>query len=481
MAEKLVPLNVKDVGPSTQKIIDALKATIKGQDRAVDDLSEAFARYQAGLKDADRPIFVALLLGPSGVGKTLVSETLAKHFFGSKTAFTKISGPEYSQPHEVARLIGSPPGYIGYRDPSGPDYDPTSSTPVLSQYNIDRHHYELTKSRKAKELKSLNVLYEKNQTDEAKLKRSRQDIQKIKELMNVLRGWVKSLEKQCQSETDAQKKQALASELDELKKQISEYDQHFSVLEKDLKQFDKEFKLKKEVFEKNFALAKKEGYLYDHDNPANFLSILLFDEIEKAHPDLFNILLEITDKGRIQLGNGKITSFKYSFIFMTGNVARDQIADILTGGKIGFGKNQAAADKKVDKDIYSVAMEEAKKVFPPEFIGRLDKVIVFRPLSSETMIEILDAHINDLRNDLVKAKKPLTIEISQSAKEFLVRKATERAEYGARMIKSRIKKYITDKLVRAFDNGSLKPSDVVVIDLVAVDGKEKLNFSKKEK
>lgn len=310
-----IPLDPDQPSQETAERLEFFLKNIKGQDNAVKALSEAIEIYSAGLNFKNRPIYVVLLLGPSGVGKTLLSELLAEYWFGSRSAFTKIECEKFTQQHSIEELVGSPPGYIGYFDPNNIRYQGTE--PLLLQKNIDRHHCESLKEN--------------------------QDIEK-----EIL---------------------AIENELNTLGVQIGNNQQYFSQERNNL------VAKYKQLFDRIKMLEAKKRIILQ--TIKNFRSIILFDEIEKAHPTFYNLLLNIIDKGELRLRNGMMTKFNNSVILMTSNIGSKDIADLISDKKIGF----RAGEKQTDLDykIYENAASAAKNHFPPEFLGRIDKLIIFRP------------------------------------------------------------------------------------------------------
>lgn len=480
MTAKMTPINTKDLGSNSQKMLAWFKERHKGQDRALEDLVQAVALYNNDLNDPNQPIFKALFLGPSGSGKTHLVELLAEYLFNNRNGLTKINCAELKQSHEVARLIGSPPGYVGYQDPSGPNYDPESGTPLLSQWNVDKHHFMSISQAHEDEIRKVTEQLKKIAKQAEVLEELTKEVVTYTPRLKKIEELIEHLAVREKSETDSANLKIISKQLKEARQRRDQLNKEYNDKLKKL-EADSDFLTKEELSSKQIVEnLKKLGVFYDFEHPNSYLSVILFDEIEKAHDDLFNILLEVMDKGRLQLSNGRITDLRHSFIFMTGNVASEKIADILSGGRIGFRQQESKNFQGVDKEIYNVTVEEAQKVFSPAFMGRLDKIIVFRPLTLEALIEIVDIHLQELHQRFLKSEKPIVIELDRAAKEFIAKEALVRTELGARVLKARVKKYINNRLVRAFDNGSLSKGDAVIVKLEKIGEKEKLVFYKKE-
>src|SRR3954462_15255005 len=302
---------------------DEVHQTVIGQDEAIRAISKAIRRSRAGLKDPRRPIGSFVFSGPTGGGKTELARALAKFLFADESALIRVDMSEYMEKFSVSRLIGAPPGYVGYED---------SGT--------------LTKA------------------------------------------------------------------------------------------------------------IRRKPY-----------SVILLDEIEKAHPDVFNILLQVLDEGHLTDNNGRQIDFKNTVVIMTSNVGA---RDITKGKGLGFttGDSTTSFERMQEK-----VKEELKVVFNPEFLNRLDDVIVFHPLNREHITQIVSILLKDVRKRL--AEDELTIRLTDSATELLVKHGYDEA-YGARPLKRSIQKYIEDPLSDKILLGEFSRGDEIEVD-AAADG-SKLDF-----
>ncbi|SHH70202.1 ATP-dependent Clp protease ATP-binding subunit ClpC [Caloranaerobacter azorensis DSM 13643] len=307
------------------KMEEILHKRVIGQEQAVKAVSNAIRRARVGLKDPNRPIGSFIFLGPTGVGKTELSKALAEALFGDENAMIRVDMSEYMEKHSVSKLVGSPPGYVGYEEGG-----------------------QLTEK------------------------------------------------------------------------------------------------------------VRRKPY-----------SVILFDEIEKAHPDVFNILLQLLDDGRLTDAKGRVVDFKNTVIIMTSNVGASTIKKQKT---LGF-----AAQKDQEKEEYEKMkeniMEELRKSFRPEFLNRIDEVIVFHPLNKEHIKQIVDLMVKDLENRL-KALN-INIKVTEKAKEYLAKEGYD-PTYGARPLKRSITKLIEDKLSEEILKGNISKDDNIVVDF---DG-EKLTFNR---
>ena len=293
-----------------------LHQRVIGQNEAVDAVAKAIRRGRVGLKDPNRPIGSFLFLGPTGVGKTELSKALAESLFGNEDAMIRIDMSEYMEGHSVSKLIGSPPGYVG---------------------------------------------------------------------------------------------------------------------------FDEGGQLTEKIRRKPY-------------------SVILFDEIEKAHPDVMNMLLQILDDGRLTDAQGRTVNFKNTVIIMTSNIGARLITDKTT---LGF----SAGDKKEESQkeyetIKKDVMGELKKQFRPEFINRIDEIIVFHKLNDEDIKQIIDIMLNQVTKRM-KAKD-IELEIDDSVKELIAKKGVD-TNYGARPLKRAIQNILEDKIAEEILDGNIKPNKKAVI------------------
>ncbi len=296
----------------TLHLPEQLHKRVVGQDTAVSLVSDAILRSRAGIKDPSKPIGSFLFLGPTGVGKTELAKALAEALFDDENSVVRIDMSEYMEKHSVARLIGAPPGYVGY-DEGG----------------------QLTEA----------------------------------------------------------------------------------------------------VRRKPYA-------------------VVLFDEVEKAHPDVFNVMLQILDDGRITDSKGNTVDFKNTILIMTSNIGSQYLLD-------GIGE-----DGEFLPDTEEKVMGDLRNYFRPEFLNRLDETILFKPLSEKEIASIIDLLLADLNRRL--ADKELKVELTDAAREVVVKKGYDPV-YGARPLKRYLQKYVETLVARAILQGSLRMGDTITID--AEDGK----------
>jgi ATP-dependent Clp protease ATP-binding subunit ClpA len=309
---------------------EKLCGRIIGQDEAVSQLVHVYQTVMAGMTGPGRPLANLLFLGPTGSGKTRLVEAAAEILFGSPTAFIKVDCAEFQHAHEIAKLIGSPPGYVGHRETS----------PAITQETLDQYHTE---------------------------------------------------------------------------------------------------KLK--------------------------LSFVLFDEIEKANDALWALLLGVLDKATLTLGDNRKVDFSNTIVFMTSNLGASEMSRLASGG-IGFApKRDAACGEAVDRKIYRVAVDAAKRKFSPEFMNRIDKVVVFRTLGPEHLRAILDLELSLVQQRIhrTQPERPFAIHCTTAAKDFLLKEGTD-PRYGARHLKRAIERHIVYALSGLISTEQVRAGDILRID-----------------
>lgn len=302
----------------TEKLLrmeSVLHERVIGQDEAVTALSKAIRRSRSGLKDPKRPAGSFIFLGPSGVGKTELSKTLAEFLFNSQDALISFDMSEYMEKHTVSRLIGSPPGYVGY-DEGG----------------------QLT------------------------------------------------------------------------------------------------------------TAVRQRPY-----------SVVLFDEIEKAHPDVFNILLQILEEGRLTDAQGRMVDFRNTVIIMTSNVGAREIT---TTAPLGF--SSGGATGLDDDEIKTRVMSEVKRLFRPEFLNRIDEIIVFKSLTEDEIVEIVDLMVADLRDRLIEQN--MTINMSDAANRLIAKEGTD-LSFGARPLRRAIQRLLEDPISEQILEGKWTSGSVIDVDV----------------
>ncbi len=329
--------------PRAKDFEDKVSALIVGQERAVRRLSGLFQIYLAGMNNPARPIGTMLFLGPTGSGKTRVVEAASEVLFGDPQSVVKIDCAEFQHSHEIAKLIGSPPGYLGHRETS----------PMLTQENLDKAH-----------------------TDDTKL------------------------------------------------------------------------------------------------------TFVLFDEIEKASDSLWQLLLGILDKATLTLGDNRRVDFSKTVVVMTSNLGAREMSDMISGG-IGFAPTKAdtkSDDDEIDTKIYRTALEAAKRKFSPEFMNRIDKVVVFRSLKEHHLRQILDIELGLVQDRITEsAGTKFVFECSDDAKGFLLNEGID-LKYGARHLKRAIERFLVYPLSNLVATEQVETGDLVLVDFN--EGSEALTFAK---
>ncbi|MFM7109705.1 MAG: ATP-dependent Clp protease ATP-binding subunit, partial [Planctomycetota bacterium] len=314
----------------TQRLLtmeQELHKQVVSQNEAIEAIAKAVRKSRAGLKDPKRPIGTFIFAGPTGVGKTLLAKRLAAFMFGDENALIQIDMSEYSEKHNVSRLIGAPPGYVGYEEGG----------------------------------------------------------------------------------------------------QLTE-------------------KIRRKPY-----------------------SVVLLDEIEKAHPEVWNMLLQLMEEGRLTDNVGRIVDFKNTIVIMTTNVGAEEI----TGKVGGFGFHNRRDDQATYgkmKDVLKIAME---KSFRPEFLNRVDDIIVFRSLTKENLQQIVEIEVAKVGKRL--KEKGLTLVMTEEAKELLIEKGTS-LDYGARPLRRAIEGFLEDPLAEELLRGKFNGMDTVTTKIVTVDNESRISF-----
>jgi ATP-dependent Clp protease ATP-binding subunit ClpB len=323
-------LDATQRGEATKALETFLRSRIVGQDAAIEAVVELYQIFLVGMAAPDRPIGNLLFLGPTGSGKTYVVEVLAEALFGNPHAFIKVNCAEFQEHHEIAKLIGSPPGYIGHMQ----------TPPLLTQEALARWHTE---------------------------------------------------------------------------------------------------KLK--------------------------LSLLLFDEIEKASEALWQLLLGILDKASLTLGDNSHVDLSQCLIFMTSNLGATEMSHLADGG-IGFAAQKTAVDTSFDEKIARTALEAARKKFSPEFMNRLDKTVVFKTLRPDQLEQVLDLELAKVQHRIIRAvgQNHFTFCCSPEVKRWLLNEGTD-PKYGARHLKRVIERNIVYGLANLVATGQIKAGDCVSVGI----------------
>jgi ATP-dependent Clp protease ATP-binding subunit ClpB len=331
-------LDTKKRSSTSRHFEDALRQKIVGQDEAVQALVELYQVFSAGLQAPGRPVGNLLFLGPTGSGKTRIVEAATEILFGDSRALIKVDCAEFQHSHEIAKLIGSPPGYLGHRE----------THPLITQEAL------------------------------------------------------------------------VASHRGELK-----------------------------------------------------LSFLLFDEIEKASDALWQLLLGVLDKATLTLGDNRRVDLSQTVIFLTSNLGGGEITELMQGG-MGFIQPKDMPAKGLNEKVERTAVEAARRKFSPEFMNRLDKVVVFHPLKRQELDEVLDIELGQVQKRLLDcATRPFQFRITNEGRQFLLQEGTDQ-RYGARHLKRAIERYVVCPIARLLATAQVRSGDVLLIDRHR--GEEELAF-----
>src|SRR6266446_1520091 len=312
----------------SQEFQAALRSKVVGQEEGVRALVDLYQVYCAGMSSTGRPVGNLLFLGPTGSGKTRIGEAAAEILLGDPRAVIKVDCAEFQHSHEIAKLIGSPPGYLGHRE----------THPLITQEELAKYHTE---------------------------------------------------------------------------------------------------KLK--------------------------LSFLLFDEIEKASDALWQLLLGILDKATLTLGDNRRVDLSQTVIFLTSNLGSGEITELMNGG-MGFVQPADMPAAGLDQKVERTAVEAARRKFSPEFMNRLDKVVVFHPLRREQLEEVLDIELGQVQQRVLEtAKGQFLFRVTGPGKEFLLQEGTDQ-RYGARHLKRAIERHVVYPLANLLATDQIHLGDLVCID-----------------
>lgn len=313
-----------------RQLEEALRARIVGQEEAIQAIVSAYQVFLAGMNLPQHPAGTLLFLGPTGSGKTRIVEATAEGLFGEARALLQVDCGEFQHSHEIAKLIGSPPGYLGHRE----------THPVLTQEALQQWHRE------------------------------------------------------------------------------------------DLK-----------------------------------LSLVLFDEIEKASDTLWQLLLGVLDRATLTLGDNRRVDFSQTLIFLTSNLGAAEMANQLVGG-IGFGRRQLALDARLEQKLKVLATESARRKFSPEFLNRIDKTVAFRPLACADLEKVLEIELGRVRQRLLQASggTRFVFACTPPAQRFLLECGLD-LRYGARHLRRSIERHLVAPLAHLLATQQVSPGDRLTVDL----------------
>jgi ATP-dependent Clp protease ATP-binding subunit ClpB len=327
-------LDPSRTGKDAESLEKTLLKLVVGQDEAIEQIVNIYQMHVTGLCAPGRPVGNFLFLGPTGSGKTRTVEATAEALVGNPRAVIKIDCAEFQHSHEIAKLIGSPPGYLGHRE----------THPLLSQEVINQHHTDTVK-----------------------------------------------------------------------------------------------------------------------------ISFILFDEIEKASDSLWNLLLGILDKATLTLGDNRKVDFSKAMIFMTSNLGASEMSS-LVAPKLGFGKGLAGSagnesEEKLSKKMSRSGVEAARRKFTPEFMNRIDKVVVFKPLGESELKRILDLELGQVQQRILlsPSEKSFVFTVSDTGKQFLLTEGTD-IKYGARHLKRAIERLLVHPLSNLMATSQVNAGDWVQVD-----------------
>jgi ATP-dependent Clp protease ATP-binding subunit ClpA len=341
-----IPLDPSRTGRDAIHLENGLRKLIVGQDEAIQQIVNIYQMHLTGMTAPGRPIGNFLFLGPTGSGKTRIVEATAEALLRNPRAVIKIDCAEFQHSHEIAKLIGSPPGYLGHRE----------THPLLSQEVLNQHHTETVK-----------------------------------------------------------------------------------------------------------------------------ISFVLFDEIEKASDALWNLLLGILDKATLTLGDNRKVDFSRAMIFMTSNLGASEMSSLMNP-KLGFHVSEkkaefqnGTADEKLNGKINRTGVEAARRKFTPEFMNRLDKIVVFKPLGTAELKRILDIELGQVQQRIFASDRAFVFNLTDAGKDFLLAEGTD-IKYGARHLKRSIERHLVQPMSNLMATEQIRNGDLIRIDYLA--GENSMQFTR---
>lgn len=455
---RLDPETINETGKAFRAFLQ--KPRFIGQERLQNSVIRAVGRFEGTLRNPDKPVRSILVLGSSGTGKTMMFELAAEFLFGAKSAFTKLSGPEYREEHTVSKLIGSPPGYIGFNaDERGP-------FPMLSPWNIGKYHYFKMLNNAAEKIKAEQGKFGFNAT-EAKnlLEQLYHDEVMYSDRIATLSEAVGALE--CGDEphppvqkSNQEKRMAL----------IETCKDYIAIITRFLlgtyRQIDKLVAL----------LSQESGHDMSFNPAIHKRAILLADEIDKAHPAFHNLFYEILDRGRVTLQNGTVTDFSETIVGMTSNKGDKEMEEIMRGRNIGFRIKHKTSEQEKQQELYKAARNAMTKLFFAPMRGRIDEVEVTHEFTAEQIKDIIRMAIDELQELLTKRKTEISLRISEEVVDFLWRESTDKPEEGARLVQKKLNHYLRDPVDSMMQTGQLHEGDTLFVDMETAEEKRKPVF-----
>lgn len=455
----MTELNPNLIPPAQKELEESLQSRVKGQPEAIGVIAEKYALFKSGIRNFDeqekkKPIGVFLFLGHSRVGKTEIGRALAQHFHGTMQAATIIDCVSYQDKGEVNKLLGASPGYIGYEDK--PRLSQEKLYAVIPGYEIKPE----TKSHKQERPEKKDEI-EEEEVDAAfgfeswinQLHLIDQGLKNIDRKFAALR----------KSGLSAEKLEKMKARLKARRKAYSLHREHILLSYEEI--FLQSLESWAASQKRSAATADKPPEkikVEDESGPARMtpinvrlaakkedpILVIIFDEIEKAHLSLREFLLHVMEEGEVSLGNGEKVDLSRAFIILTSNIG-SETASKASQGVSGIGFTSGMVKGGLEKRIRS----ELKKRFAPEFLNRLDAIIVFNLLSPQDFRNILELKINEL--ELYLQKFTVQLKVEEPVKIFILKEAAKKPDEQAKSLTDCFKKYLAQPIGNLLITGQL--------------------------
>ncbi len=417
-------------GQTAEAFMEFAGTKVIGQSHIIKTIGQTIEQELAGFSNPKKPIGSFFIAGPSGVGKTSIIKALAEFLFEDEKAMTRLEGQEFSEPHSVANLKGSPAGYVGFDEP-----------PRITQEGLDKYGFNAI----------LDDFYSRLFPGEEEF------FQEKEAMIRTLVSEINSL-----TQRDAQTASKRESCMESIKA------------------------LQRELAARGYPLYDITG------SRSKYISVFLIDEVERADKALWNLLYTPLDEAYLPIKgykrwNGSVVDkirFNSTFFFATSNVGDDVIRELLnvqSGKSTGFKFHHSSVSKNVAQEVYSSCKKEVRRHFQSSFIGRFDHFFVAQPLFRLEIRQVVDLKISELNKRLAnKLNFRLSLDVDEKAREFIVDESADDPTIGARLVEQKIKRRLTDSLVSLTASKQITDGDRIFVRLETLLDRPVLTFYREE-